>query len=559
MPSQTRLFIYLIISAVIFVHPMSSLGQSGDQKAIATGSISGRVTVGTKAAANVPVGAFALEMFSRRRPVAKATTDSDGRFRLTGLPPAQYQIGALAPDLTAAEQNQRSDFGDFFPTSKSVTLAAGENVEDIDLKLVRGGVITGRITDVNNKPVIEEGVMLEGLDENGKPLPTRRRPFSADMYQTDDRGIYRIYGVPAGRYRVSVGIESGGGMNYNTRGFYVRTYYPDTPEQSKARVIELGEGAEVSNIDIRLGQKEETYRATGSVVDAETGQPVAGARVSYLVAPQSPERNSPYLIGSATGPRGEFQINGLTPGRYGAYISSEYDGGEYYSETTYFEVVDKDVTGVEIKATRGLTVSGVVVTEDGAPQSFDRLRISASVTQTPRTENTSGGMTTVGPDGRFRIGGLRPGRVALFVYPGVPSTSRPAIARVERADGGVRELDLQPGQPLNDLRVVLSVGRGAIRGSVKFEGGTLPPDSRLIVRCSLEGRREAAGSNVDARGHFLIKDLRPGTYELTLFLLGNVTTAPQGSDLPHKQFVQVTNDTESQVTFVVDLTPKVRP
>lgn len=559
--NPARSFIYLVILAFIFIQPASSRGQSVDQKATPTGSISGRVTLGGGAAANVAVVAFGSEMLTRRRPTAKATTDSEGRFRLSGLAPGQYQIATLTPDLTAAEQNQRTDFGlDLFSLSKTVTLADGEEVENIDMKLVRGGVITGRITDVNNKPVIDQGVMLESVDEKGKPLPNRRRPFSADMYQTDDRGVYRIYGLPAGRYKVSTGIEPGGGMDFNSRGYYVRTYYPDTPDQSKARLIELTEGSEVSGIDIQLGRQEETYRATGRVVDSETGQPVTGARVAYLVNPQNPERNSPFMISGAGGPRGDFLINGLTPGRYGVYVASEFEGSDYYSDITHFEVFDKDVSGIEIKATRGLSVSGVVVTEDGAPKSFERLRISASVIQQVRIPNNSGGASVLGADGSFRIGGLRPGRVALFIYPTVPTGVRPSIVRVERSDGslGRRDIDLQIGQPITDLRVVVSFGRGAIRGSVKFEGGTLPPDGRVIIRCNFEGSRDGPGAYADARGHFLLKDLSPGIYEVTLQVL-SPSIAPQLTGPPQKQSVQVTNDTESQVNFVVDLTPKVGP
>src|SRR5207244_12335072 len=67
-------------------------------------------------------------------------------------------------------------------------------------------VITGRVTDAENKPVVEERVSLQSVDENG--APSRFGVFSSpndQMYQTDDRGIYRIYGLPAGRYKVSVG------------------------------------------------------------------------------------------------------------------------------------------------------------------------------------------------------------------------------------------------------------------------------------------------------------------------------------------------------------------
>ena len=35
----------------------------------------------------------------------------------------------------------------------------------------------------------------------------------------------------------------------------------------------------------------------------------------------------------------------------------------FYSDPAYFEVIDKDVSGVEVKAIRGLSLSGFVVTE----------------------------------------------------------------------------------------------------------------------------------------------------------------------------------------------------
>ena len=66
------------------------------------------------------------------------------------------------------------------------------------------------------------------------------------MYQTDDRGVYRIYGLPAGQYLVSAGEDrSGGGLSFG-RGekvFFPRTFYPGTTEKSEAKPVELGEGA----------------------------------------------------------------------------------------------------------------------------------------------------------------------------------------------------------------------------------------------------------------------------------------------------------------------------
>ncbi|MBA3442990.1 MAG: hypothetical protein H0T92_24355, partial [Pyrinomonadaceae bacterium] len=62
-----------------------------------------------------------------------------------------------------------------------------------------------------------------------------------------------------------------------------------------------------------------------------------------------------------------------------------------------------------------------------------------------------------------------------------------------------------------------------------------------------------AGSEVDARGRFIIEGLPSGTYELTLNVRSNTPT----STLPPqqvKQTVNVTNGTETEATLTLNLT-----
>ena len=165
MASLSRLICFaLITSSVVIVSARrDTVAQTPEAKSKGTGSISGKVTLGSKAAAGIPVAAFSNDQNSRRAP-AKTTTDNEGHFRLFGMGAATYQIMPLTPSFVPAERNLAAGYP-YYGAAKTILLSAGENVEDVDLKLVRGAVITGRITEEEGKPVIEERVELQTADE----------------------------------------------------------------------------------------------------------------------------------------------------------------------------------------------------------------------------------------------------------------------------------------------------------------------------------------------------------------------------------------------------------
>jgi hypothetical protein len=147
--------------------------------------------------------------------------------------------------------------------------------------------------------------------------------------------------------------------------------------------------------------------------------------------------------------------------------------------------------------------------------------------------------------------------VNLYVGTFIDSALRNiTILRVER--GGVdvtQTFDLQPGETVSDLRVVAAIGSGTIRGTVRVIGGDLPPNARMSVSARREGGRPPYGYGmVDARGRFALSNLLAGTYEVML------TVGPpqprQRPMQPQKQTVNVTDDGEVQVDFIIDLTQK---
>ncbi len=519
------------------------------------GSISGYVYINDKAAAGVEVGAFGGDNLNRRVATAQSKTDSEGYYHLSGLPAANYQVVSFTPNLFSAESEPQSPVFGYFASGKSVLLAAGEDVADINLKLKRGGVITGKVTDADDKPVGEERVSLQPVVEQGQTPPRMPYQLSASMYQTDDRGVYRIYGLPPGRYRVSVGQNSASGFA-GTGGFYLLTYHPDTPDINRAEAVDLAEGAEVSNVDIKVGARGETHSITGRVVDAENTQPISGLRIGLMMG------QGGFSTGTATAADGTFTIQGVTRGNYGVYISQDTsESGEFYSDPVSVSVADEDVSGIEIKALHGVSVSGTILGENMELKDLLRqvpgLRVTANILRTDGTMSAttirSFGSATVAADGSFTITGLRPGRVSLNVSSRDP-LKRPSLTKVMAGGVVVGQGFEIERQPVSGIQLVVAYGTGALRGSVTFQGGTLS-QFRTEVICRRDGARITGGAYLDARGHFTMKALVPGSYDCYLQFIpnGRVTTRPPQ---PPHQSVNVSNDSEAEVNFLIDLTPK---
>jgi protocatechuate 3,4-dioxygenase beta subunit len=522
-------------------------------RAQGTAVITGRVTVGGRGAAGVTLALYRLEFGLDRSAITSGKTDAEGNYRLTNVPAGRFNVLALAPAYIGPSEGP-------FGLGRVVNVAEGEAVEKLDFALVRGGVITGRVRDADGSPVIGERVQL---NPSGQQVNQRGffnvNPF---MYETDDRGVYRLYGIAPGKYTVSVGEggeEGGGRFGYAGRGYYQRTYYPDTGDASKATVIEIGEGTEVTNADITVGRKSRSFVATGRVVD-ESGKPVAGAQVGIGSLVNDGKDMGGIGWGSLTDTQGRFRLDGLLPGRYATFVWTE-GNAEGYSEAVKFEVTDGDVSGLELVLRRGATLSGVAVIEGTTdPKVLARLsQLSIAVgVQADGLQVPNFGSVRIAPDGSFRATGLQPGKARVYMA-SYPTPANLVLSRVERDGVPTQEIEIAPGANVSGLRVVFEYGGGSIRGQVKIENGPLPDGARLSVNARRRGDEAGLGymshgTEVDARGRFVIEGLPAGEYELTLETYFQ-SAPPSPSMFPPnvKQTVSVANDIASDVTLTLDL------
>jgi hypothetical protein len=481
------------------------------------GSVSGRVTVKEKGIAGVAVGMRKMESPSRYEPYLRAVTDQDGSYRLTNVAPGSYEIVLSMPAHVISNLKR--------VRSASVLVGDDETVEGIDFDLVRGGVITGKITDADDHAVVQQPVsvyLAESLARRAAPGSV----YAVKSVQTDDRGIYRIFGLNAGRYKVAVGRGdlTLPGSYSPSRSSYQQVFHPDVSDHAKAKIIEVTEGSESADVDIKLGRTLQTFTVTGRIVNGENALPIPNIRVSLQrgVGQRSEFVNSMAMSNA----QGDFSLEGLIPGKYSVLLAPNQPEG-MRAETASFEITDQDISGLTVKLVRGATINGIVVLDTVDKSAFEKLsQLEMHGFVQPATAEPGGSARSpISPDGSFRLTGLPSGTANFMLGPTGRATLPKGfvIARVE-SDGIVAAhgVQIKEGEQVFGVRVIVFYGTATLRGVVKVENGSLPEGAGFLVRVvkpgeALPGLRSP---RIDARGHFLMDGIPAGIYEVVASLAG---------------------------------------
>jgi len=279
-----------------------------------------------------------------------ANTDGGGRYELKQLPAGLYTVSASRPNYVAHVFGQKRQGG----AGMRIDVADGQTIAAVDFKLIRAGVITGRVVDELGDPVTDvqvAPVRSQLMNGTRQMMPTGRGAT------TNDLGEFRIFGLPPGRYYIAAVYRGAMGGDTDDRSGYGPTYYPGTGNVAQAQRITIAAGQTIDSVNFTL-LPVRTVKVSGIALDAQ-GRPLSGAFINIMTRSFMAGGG-----GAAIRPDGKFTISGLTPGDYALRVNLP---GNSESATMPITIADTDVSDIQLIASKPPTIRGRVVLDDSAP------------------------------------------------------------------------------------------------------------------------------------------------------------------------------------------------
>jgi 5-hydroxyisourate hydrolase-like protein (transthyretin family) len=525
---------------------------------VGTSTITGKITIENQPIAGVNVvlhsGDNPNPMKDEKR--QRVTTDAVGNYRFERLVAGKYRVEVSAPGYVSKQKNENR-----WERGSLINVVDNETIDKLDFNLIRGGVITGRLMEESGKPITELNLQLERINEKGEKVPFG----TAEI--TDDRGIYRCYGLEPGKYLVSAGQnESAASLNLGGPK-YKKTWYPGVPDQAKAQIVEVTIENEAINIDFRLPRMKKGFTVSGRVIEEATGKPVKGVGVGLSTLDEKGQITGMSFGGSFTNDEGEFKQSGLVPGKYMTNVFPITGNSDGFAKPLKFELKDEDYSNLEIKMVDGVSIGGFAVLEGvddpAIKQAFQGLTLQAFAQSAPQEMDSDFSFNSPGKieaDGRFLLRGLRAGKIQIMLNTfGTPNLKNFSLSRIERdsvpVEGGI---EAKSGEKITGVRLVVAYAAGRLSGQVTLVNAPSLSEYRIMASVSqTEKPANNKGVSVDERGRFLIEGLAAGVYELKVNAFpmkpGTVNTA----ELPSvTQTVTIPHNNEAKVSLTLDFKGK---
>jgi hypothetical protein len=197
-----------------------------------------------------------------------------------------------------------------------IEMDASRTLTSPDIRLDRGGSISGRVLDARGNPMSRVQVRTtQFTTQPGGAI--RTTGGSATTAETNDRGEFRLSGVQPGVHYVVAQPPPamipviGGTTPPQSSSTYVATFYPGLTDASAASPVSVVNGKTANGIEFSLFSVP-AYQVSGIVVDA-AGRPVDGAIVRL---PSRMPFGPPFLSSAPSESNGRFRITNVPAGTY---------------------------------------------------------------------------------------------------------------------------------------------------------------------------------------------------------------------------------------------------
>jgi len=453
-----------------------------------TALIRGRVT---NASSGSPVRRASIQATfigegGQRNESRNVTTDNNGGFELRSLPAGRWTLRATKSGFVEQQFGQRS----VFAAADPITIAEGQQFV-ADFRMSRGGAFSGRVVDEFGDPIAGANVSALRLQTTAQGLRTTRTGTSV---QSDDTGMYRVYGLPPGQYYISVSDPSASRMviveaaanlaarveefviagaagdralrftasdNGETRTSYAPTYYPGTASLAEAQRLTLALGEDQSGINFAVVPVR-AARVSGRVVGSN-GAPLR-ARITLADSMgQVFNTGGGGRGGGGSSQDGSFTLTNIPPGSYTLTVHGG-NAAPAPPEVAMMPVIvsGADITGLNVVTGSGGVATGSLVTENGAPLPTSRPRVTAVPAQGPAVT------AEASPTGAFTLEGLVGIYTLRFESLGTGWAVKSVTAN--GLDVSDAALDFRPGDRVT-VRVELTQRITQVTGTVKMERG----------------------------------------------------------------------------------------
>jgi len=460
----------------------------------------------------------------------KAATDNDGKFTIENIDPGRYTLAAERQGFVSGNYGASRPLGPGTP----LDLKKSQVMKDISFKMTPQGIIAGKILDDEGEPV--SGVNVQVLQYRYMMGKKRLIPAVQGLVMSNDLGEFRAPNLSPGRYYVATSpqklmdIQSGVERSAakSDEGL-ITTFYPNAADASSASPVEVGPGAEVRGIDLRL-RKAKVFRISGKVMNAVTGTPMNPAMLMVYKREAGGMSTIPVSMYMVQGDKGAFELRNVPPGPY-ALLAVSTNPQDLMVQMTSVDVGDQDIENMVINVGGGFELpvtaklEGVPAQPDQDPSNNDqnkektpppgpdlsKIRIVLNLEDNPLAGLAT---TQLDKDGKGVIKRVNPDKYK-FIAAGLPDGTYLKGARYGDRDALESGLDLSAGAG-GTLQLTIGSPAAQLTGVVHNEKGE--PVSGAIVTLvpkDAKGRNDLSRTgSTDQNGNLRMFGIVPHEYNV---------------------------------------------